>query len=967
MTAIADHVAKKNIKQLLINELLLGAPLHALQWGETGGGAYILGEKVTNGEFDYNTNGWTALGSTLASVAGGKIGNCLRITNTAPNGNAYQIFDVDEETEYVIEGYIQQGTATGGRVRMIDPDQGNLIQLVEDITADATWQRFKYYFTTDVGQTRVGIDLHNQGGGVGTTILYDRISVQENRRIPFVESEIVNVTIDNADGYEVFSISDVDLQPSTADGFRWYCEETGDRVRLYVHTFDRDDPATLLSGDIAKYCVSADFWLGFCNQARSKVPDNPVIYEREESVWTNPTLDRWDTSGADVLIDWNLSANASRDSTVVAHDLSAYSANCTIAGAAIQYIDRNARMKPRRKYKVSCWYWFNSSGNPQIRVYDTGTNVYLQDDSTWSTAVAQIPLPSIPALEEQWNYFEIEFTSHEDYEDYTFRFQNNSLINGGIVRFDDCYLWRIRQPLQYHAFLHASSIPSVYQAVGDYYQIDTRFEFGSVNYNNNGFFYERKNLYLWHNRKAQIKFGEFGSNYSDLETVFTAATRRPAFGDAYCVIDHIDIRVSDLAKIPNRRYTLAETPNMDASFANKVKPVLMGEKTDITPVYIGQIGGQWAEHFTDTTFNGDSFPANSVVEVRKDGITLATPADYNVNLNLGYIRLTADPLNSEIRIDAQGVVVDFEDGSYSTNVADFIYFILVELNGVDPDEVNIKYLLSLKTNRTQQVAEHLKEDEESIEVTKRLMRSATFHCFPLASGKYITRYFDPVVPDDTPQFKNEDIKSFKEIEETDQCFKEVVIQYDKNPSTGVWLEAFSSKECVESLQRIKQRLILQTSLVNSAEAETLADFFLDLVESPPDKLHSTIDTKALLIDPTFLGIFSYTRRGDDGFEFNILEDDVYRLLELTKNLHTAETIAVGTKSMQAAGVSRHVDVTHADHSDSVHGDTAHVDVPHADHTDGGFLDHSDSPHTDTPHIDTHTDLHTDVPHSDSYF
>jgi hypothetical protein len=45
---------------------------------------------VVNGNFDLDTSSWSGTNATLASVAGGQNGNCLRITNVGTIGCAYQ-------------------------------------------------------------------------------------------------------------------------------------------------------------------------------------------------------------------------------------------------------------------------------------------------------------------------------------------------------------------------------------------------------------------------------------------------------------------------------------------------------------------------------------------------------------------------------------------------------------------------------------------------------------------------------------------------------------------------------------------------------------------------------------------------------------------------------------------------------------------------------------------------------------
>lgn len=85
-------------------------------WDETNGAsigkltAPTPGNLVVNGGFDPDTSSWSASNSTLASIAGGQSGNCLRITNTANNGYAYQSIAVSPGATYTFTFYQKQGS-----------------------------------------------------------------------------------------------------------------------------------------------------------------------------------------------------------------------------------------------------------------------------------------------------------------------------------------------------------------------------------------------------------------------------------------------------------------------------------------------------------------------------------------------------------------------------------------------------------------------------------------------------------------------------------------------------------------------------------------------------------------------------------------------------------------------------------------------------------------------------------------
>lgn len=72
---------------------------------------------ITNGSFTSDTTSWTAVDSTLASVASGQSGNCLEITETGGTnpGQAYQDVTTIADRPYWLKFYFKQGTSSAGR------------------------------------------------------------------------------------------------------------------------------------------------------------------------------------------------------------------------------------------------------------------------------------------------------------------------------------------------------------------------------------------------------------------------------------------------------------------------------------------------------------------------------------------------------------------------------------------------------------------------------------------------------------------------------------------------------------------------------------------------------------------------------------------------------------------------------------------------------------------------------------
>jgi len=781
--------------------------------------------------------------------------------------------------------------------------------------------------------------------------------------LPFTDGEVVKITIDGDELTEVFSLADCE---STASSF--YYDPWNQYI--YLHTPDGDSPETTISGGEYKYCIMAFFWVGFCNDQKQNAQVN---YERRENILVDGGFELWDS--ATDLREWIESISGTstinRDGSEVYDAQSAYSVRLDIDCAnsdAYIYSKNNIKLRPGGKAKLRIKYK-TGLALPSITFKNTGSNVYLDSNGNWQTVPTNIILP----VSTEWTEFELEFIVHDDYSLYKLYLGRNN-AGGESIWFDYAEVLRFRLAMHYMPQLSEDSIPSITQAVGDYYRADEKIQFGTLWFTNSAWWYSKRGVYNFHNKDCIIRVGAIGSDYDDLEVIFTGVSKKPKPSDERVELDTKDPREKEFQMIPKNRFDLATYPNLDPKYENTVMRILWGEKTNITPVCIDTVNHIYK--VTQTVFNGTTYAQSALDAVYKDGVVLATPADYTVDLNNGQFTLTADPGNAEITCDAHGICCDFEDGTYSENVADIWHFVLTVLNGIPESRLNLASFLSLKAGRTQKIGKYLAIETETLELGKELKRSAVFQSFPLLNGQYETRQYVSGTDDETPRFRNEDYHDFRLEEDTDLAIKTVVIKYDQDPTSGEWKYVADDYNKTEWKHGEKGTLIIETALTDPVEAESLRQFYSRLLRDPADKLIATINPRLLNLNPTDKGIFSKTVVGDAGETIVVLEDEVYRLLEATKNISDGMVEATFIKDMQSVGYYFHADVAHIDqahedipHEDGGHLDVPHVDIPHANipHQD----DHEDEPHVDEPHLDRayqdyHLD-HTDGAHLDKYF
>ena len=132
-------------------------------------------EIVTNGGFASDTAGWSALQSTLASIAGGQSGNCLEITRVSGDAQyAYQSKGLFPGRTYRLSGWVKSGTSGDGVFNFSVEDNGATFKVESSSTS--AWTYHERFFVADNTPKNLWITKNNATPG---TMLFDSISIQE--------------------------------------------------------------------------------------------------------------------------------------------------------------------------------------------------------------------------------------------------------------------------------------------------------------------------------------------------------------------------------------------------------------------------------------------------------------------------------------------------------------------------------------------------------------------------------------------------------------------------------------------------------------------------------------------------------------------------------------------------------------------------------------------------------------------
>jgi len=533
---------------------------------------------------------------------------------------------------------------------------------------------------------------------------------------------------------------------------------------------------------------------------------------------------------------------------------------------------------------------------------------------------------------------------------------------------------------------------------------------GRVSFINDGYWYGVLQNYLWHNAPVAIKIGEKDDVYGDYTTIFIGKIRNPTVGDSEASLEVLDDRVGELTEIPTSRYDTGTYPNLETSAEGVVIPILFGYKTNITPIQINSV---------TFVYKIAGHALQSIDAVYKNDVALVGGGvDYTADLPNGEFTLTADPGTEIVTCDAKGAKCDYDTGLYTENVADILYYTLNTVLGVAAARIDTPSFDSLKAAKSLRVAEYIDTAMGAMSFIQLLQRTAVFKFTPLLSGKYGVEHYEDTIPAGVPVLRDEDLSDFLLLYQTDGIYYEVVVRYDRDPSTKEWKNVTYQAAKVDYRYRDRSTLVIESALRIEGEAEGLAEYFSQITDTPYKKVEATVGPVVLDRSPTEKLYITKSVTGDDGTEIAVLTDAVYRILSLRKDLRRFKPEIISQDDEQTYGVVHmniahnnahadshsnvahdntayidahsdvfhqniaHINVAHdntahtnAAHSNIAHGDSAHENTVHFDdaHENTPYLDEA---HANEPHIDSHgnqhtddahlNDLHANEPHHDSH-
>ena len=143
-------------------------------------------------------------------------------------------------------------------------------------------------------------------------------------------------------------------------------------------------------------------------------------------ILTNGTMESW--ASATDLNNWTETLVPS--GTINREDSEVYNGTYScrfdiIAGSSACTIDQDFTLTAGSAYLLTFWYKYSAAGQASSRVVikDSGSNVYLQSDSSWKSSSATITLTGVTT----WTQFVLPFVAHASYTAYNIQLYHSSL------------------------------------------------------------------------------------------------------------------------------------------------------------------------------------------------------------------------------------------------------------------------------------------------------------------------------------------------------------------------------------------------------------------------------------------------------------------------------------------------------------------------------------------------------------
>ncbi len=657
---------------------------------------------------------------------------------------------------------------------------------------------------------------------------------------------------------------------------------------LYLHTFNSDSPGKQTNPPTYDYTILVYFWRYFTSM---QLKTSPIVFPRKQAQIKNGGMEVWEASG--LLTNWqkieNAGSSVEKDSS--SPHSGGFCVRLDIDGLnSYAGTQQSFRLPPATPCKFHLYYKTTGVATAKVEIKDSEGNVYLQSDGSWSAAQTAISLPATT----DWAKFESAFTSHSTYTDYIISLGNDSAA-GQFCFFDDIQIFATRENNYYLPYITTSGIADLQQAIAPFYDTAMVMEFGTVQFTNDGWWYEQVQNYFWNLKKIVIKYGD--GNEDTFETIFYGFIRTPQVSDLLATIEVVDSKVYTYKSIPNTFFSVDTYPNLESGADGKPIPIIYGEfGTDNEDPFDGIVPTK----IDSATYLLASHPLEAVTAVYRNGQVQIENVDYAVDLDAATVTFTSDPGAAFITCKVKGKKCSMLNGAYTQNVVDILYDLLVNYCGISPEELALDTFLQLRAVRTQFHHLYINAVTPVLDIIRLLQISALFYLISRADTKLAVIYFRS---QDVPlaDIQNDDTEQFSYEKDVSGVFSTIKLNYGYLVGEGVYQTISQENPSVGLKYKEVQTLGLTTSLRRKEDALDLLAYYSGITVDPLIKVSAKVPSKVFNLYPGSKITISKKRTLESGENYDVLVSAPFRILSLTKELRSSKVSIVGLDDLQASG------------------------------------------------------------------
>ena len=214
-------------------------------------------------------------------------------------------------------------------------------------------------------------------------------------------------------------------------------------------------------------------------------------------------------------------------------------------------------------------------------------------------------------------------------------------------------------------------------------------------------------------------------------------------------------------------------------------------------------------------------------------------------------------------------------------IDDILEYILQTVIGLSSAKLDAAALAALGAAKTEVLGMYLEEENLFQTDLEQLEAGQLFKMIPKLDGTHTFTYYQAGTPAGTPHFFDQDIFNFKTICLPSAVKYKVGIEYNRNPTTQVYEYTETTSDIARYVYRSEESIVLQTFLTAGANAITVRNTYIGLLEYPPLIIEfDVMDSRGYDRLPTDKVKITCTRA--PGFSGGTLDGVLFRILRVTK-------------------------------------------------------------------------------------